>query len=104
MSKTRATKANSSRGSSKTARLAVRITQQQKQLIERAAAYEGRSVSDFVVHAIAQAARSVIQNHEVLRLNPQESQAFVDCLLNPPVANEALRRAAKQYRRTVRSQ
>ena len=85
------------------ARLEARITSEQKNLIERAAAYEGRTVSDFVLHSVQQAAKSVIQEHEVLRLNRVQSEAFVEALLNPPAPNDALRRAARLHRRQVES-
>lgn len=85
----------------KTARLEARITAEQKELIERAAAYEGRSVSDFVVAIVQRAAKDVIQEHELLRLNESQSRTFVETLLNPPEANEPLQRAADEYRRDV---
>lgn len=86
---------------SKNARLEARITAAQKELIERAAAYEGRSVSDFVVATVQQAAKNVIQEHEVLRMNESQSRALVEALLNPPEPNEALHQAADEYRRDV---
>ena len=85
----------------KTARLEARVTTEQKTLIERAAAYEGRSVTDFVIHAISQAAKTVVQEHEVLRLNPAQSRAFVKRLLESPEPNARLMAAAKKYRRSV---
>ena len=88
----------------KNARLEARITAEQKELIERAAAYEGRSVSDFVVGTVQRAAKAIIQEHEVLRLNESQSRAFVETLLDPPEPNEALERAAAQYREDVVSQ
>jgi uncharacterized protein (DUF1778 family) len=87
----------------KNARLEARITAEQKELIERAAAYEGRSVSAFVVGAVQQAAKAVVQEHEVLQLNESHSRAFVETLLNPPEPNEALRQAAEQYQEDVSS-
>jgi uncharacterized protein (DUF1778 family) len=83
------------------ARLEARITAEQKELIERAAAYEGRSVSDFVVATVQQAAKDVVQEHELLRLNKSQSRTFVETLLNPPEPNEALQQAAAEYRRDV---
>ena len=85
----------------KNARLEARITAEQKELIARAAAYEGRSVSDFVVATVQAAARAVVQEHELLRLNGVQSRAFVDTLLNPRAPNEPLQRAAEQYRQDV---
>lgn len=86
------------------ARLETRMTKTQKALIERAAAYEGRSVSDFVVSTLAAAAKTVVQEHEVIRLNPEESRRFVELLLNPPEPNAALREAARTHRRIVVSE
>jgi uncharacterized protein (DUF1778 family) len=85
----------------RSARLEARITADQKALIERAAAYEGRSVSDFVVQSVQEAAKSVVRDHEMLRLNRRQSEAFVKVLLDPPEANAALREAAKRYHREV---
>ena len=82
-------------------RLEARITAEQKALIERAAAYEGRTVSDFVVHTVQQAARLVVQEHEILKLNESQSRAFVEKLLKRPKPNKALQRAAEDYRRNV---
>ena len=85
----------------KNARLEARITPEQKDLIERAAAYQGRTVSDFVVGVVQDAARAVIDEHEVLRLSGSQSRAFVEMLLDPPEPNEALEQAAKRYREDV---
>jgi uncharacterized protein (DUF1778 family) len=87
--------------SGKNARLEARVTQEQKELIERAASYEGRSVSDFVVATVQEAAIAVIQEHELLRLNKSQSRAFVETLLKPPEPNNAVRQAAQQYRDDV---
>lgn len=86
---------------SRTARLEARITADQKALIERAAAYEGRSVSDFVVQSVQEAAKTVVPDHEVLRLNRRQSEAFVKILLDPPEPNAALQQAGEQYCRDV---
>jgi len=87
----------------KTSRLETRITPEQKSLIERAAAYEGRSVSEFVLQTVQRAAKTIIDEHEVVKLNPQQSAALVEMLLNPPAPNRALKRAAKEYRKRVQS-
>lgn len=89
--------------STRSARLEARLTETQKVLIERAAAYEGRSVTDFVVSTLAAAADSVVREHELTRLNQAQSDAFVNALLNPAAPNAALRRAARNYKRSVES-
>jgi uncharacterized protein (DUF1778 family) len=85
------------------ARLEARITKSEKALIERAAAYEGRTVSDFVVTALSAAAATVIHEHEVVRLNQVQSRAFVEKLLKAPTPNAALRRAARKYHQSVQT-
>ena len=95
--------AQAQESSGKKERLEARITAEQKALIERAAAYEGRTLSDFVVTTVQEAAKAVIQEHEILQLNPSQSRAFVEQLLHPREPNEALQRAAKEYRRRVSS-
>jgi uncharacterized protein (DUF1778 family) len=87
----------------KSARLEARITEEQKSLIERAAAYSGRSVSDFVVSTVQEAAKNLVLEHELLQLNATQSRAFVETLLQPPQPNKALRQAASEYREDVTS-
>ena len=84
-------------------RLEARITPEQKEMLERAAALEGTSLTDFVLHSAQQAAEHVIRDREHLLLDMQASAAFVDVLLNPPVPNPALRAAAQQYRQVMGS-
>lgn len=67
----------------RSARLEARLTDHEKSLIERAAAYQGSTVAEFVVRALTTASESVIQNHEILQLNSVQSQAFVELLLKP---------------------
>lgn len=87
----------------RSARLEARITASQKAMIERAAAYQGRSVSDFVTSTLSSAAKAVIEEHEIIRLNAEESRRFAELLLTPPEPNAALKAAARQWRRTVES-
>lgn len=88
---------------SRSARLEARITVDQKAQIERAAAYAGRSVTDFVVGAISAAAEAVIQEQELIRLSRAESKAFVAALLKPTAPNAELKKAARRYRKSVAS-
>lgn len=87
----------------RSARLEARLTDHEKSLVERAAAYQGSTVAEFVVRALTTASESVIQNHEILQLNSVQSQAFVELLLKPREPNAALRKAAREHRRTVTS-
>jgi uncharacterized protein (DUF1778 family) len=79
-------------------RLETRVTAEQKSLIERAAALQGRSVTDFVLTSVQDAARRVIEEHSQLELSVRDSEAFVDALLNPQLVNDRLRDTVRRYR------
>jgi uncharacterized protein (DUF1778 family) len=79
-------------------RLEARITAEQKGLIERAAALQGRSVADFVLTSVQDAARRAIEEHSQLALSVRDSKAFVDALSHPKPVNERLRDTVRRYR------
>lgn len=79
-------------------RLEARVTAEQKSLIERAAALQGRSVTDFVLTSVQDAARRAIEEHHQLSLSMRDSEAFVDALLNPAPVNDRLRDTVRRYR------
>src|SRR5215470_17173071 len=79
-------------------RLEARVTAEQKTLIERAAALQGRTVTDFVLTSVQDAARRAIEEHRQLQLSVRDSQAFVEALLNPKPVNDRLRETIRRYR------
>jgi uncharacterized protein (DUF1778 family) len=83
-------------------RLEARVTREQKQLIERAAELEGRSITDFLVTSAQSAAKQVIQDHDVLRLTVRDREIFVQALLNPAKPAAKLRRAVQRYKEVFR--
>ena len=58
-----------SNSTKKSARLETRVSAEQKLLIERVAAYAGRSVSDFVLAHVEIATMKVIAEHERLQMD-----------------------------------
>jgi uncharacterized protein (DUF1778 family) len=82
-------------------RLEARVTLEQKELLQRAAALEGTSVTDFVIRIACQAAARSIRDHAVLGLTARESREFVAALLDAPAPNAALRSAAERYRQVM---
>ncbi len=82
-------------------RLDFRIDQETKALIERAANFERRKVTEFCVATLANAARRTIAEHEALVLSERDRQAFFDALINPPRPSKRLVRAAAEHRRRV---
>ena len=77
-------------------RLEARVTDRQKELLKRAAAIRGRSLTDFVVSAAEEAAERVVRSEYVIDLGAEESAAFAVALLSPPKPNRALRAAAER--------
>ncbi len=61
-------------------RLEARMTVAQKALIEHAAALQGRSVTDFVLSAVQDAAVKAIDEHQRLTLSVRDGRAFVQAL------------------------
>jgi uncharacterized protein (DUF1778 family) len=88
----------STSGRTRAERLEARITAEQKSLIERAAALQGRTVTDFVLTSVQDAARRAIEEHNQLALSVRDSEAFVDALLNPKPFNDRLRDTVRRYR------
>jgi uncharacterized protein (DUF1778 family) len=88
----------SARGRTRAQRLETRVTAEQKRLIERAAALQGRTVTDFVLTSVQDAARRAIEEHHQLELSVRDSEAFVDALLNPKPVNDRLRDTIRRYR------
>ena len=78
-------------------RLEARITTDQKALIQRAAELEGRSVTDYVVSSVQDAARRTVEAHDLMVLSATESRAFVDALLDPPPISDRLRDSVRRH-------
>jgi uncharacterized protein (DUF1778 family) len=89
--------------SAKSARIEARVSKDQKELIERAAAVSGRTVSDFVLAHVEVAAKKIIEEHEKIHLNQAQSRILVDALLAPKKPNRRLKLAMDEYRKRVES-
>ena len=79
-------------------RLDFRLERQKKEMIERAAAAQGLSVTDFAVLTLYREAQEVLRKDEVLVLSDADRDAFLAALDNPPAPNAKLRRAARRYK------
>ena len=82
-------------------RLEARITDEQRQLFQRAADLQGRSLTDFVIATVHEKAVQTIESMQTIRLNEAESLAMAQALLNPRKPNAKLRAAVKEYLTTV---
>jgi uncharacterized protein (DUF1778 family) len=90
-------------GNSRTARIEARIAPDVLAVVKRAAEILGRSVSDFVVAAVQDAANRTIEEAHIIRLSAEEQRRFAECLLNPPKLAPALLRAKKAHAKLIRN-
>ena len=74
-------------------RLGFRVDAETKRLVERAAALEHRSLTDFCLTALAEATHAAILRHESLLLSERDRAVFFDALVHPPKPNARLKRA-----------
>lgn len=79
-------------------RLEARITAEQKALIQRAADLEGRSVTDYVIASVQDAAKRTVESHQTIVLGAVDSRAFVDALLDPSPIPHRLKASVRRYR------
>jgi uncharacterized protein (DUF1778 family) len=86
----------------RTARIEARIVPDALAIVKRAAAIQGRSVSDFVVAAAEEAANRTIERAHIIRLSVEDQRAFAAAILNPPKPVPALRRAFRRHRELIK--
>ncbi|MGD0097702.1 MAG: DUF1778 domain-containing protein [Terracidiphilus sp.] len=82
-------------------RLGFRVDAETKRLVERAAALERRSLTDFCLSALTEATQAAILRHQSLVLSERDRAAFFDALVHPPKPNARLRRAFRSARERV---
>ena len=81
----------------KNERINLRLKQSAKNLIERAATFEGKTVSNFILSSALASAEKAIQEHESIQLNEQDAQRFFDALATPVEFNEKLTEALAEH-------
>ena len=79
-------------------RIQLRLDARRKKKLERAAAFSGASMTDFVLSHALDAADRVLAEHEVVTLSDPDWEVFFDALAHPPEPNEALREGFRWYR------
>jgi len=85
----------------KRGRMHLRLDAKTKRKLERAAAYEETSVTDFVLANAVAAAERVIDSREKVTLSAKDWEIFYDALIDPPAPNKKLKEAARRYRERV---
>ena len=84
-------------------RLEARVSAALKKLFQKAAYLEGTTLTEFVVNAVHNAAKRVIQDHDVITLGERDREVFIKTLLNPPEPNQKLRHAFERYQHFKKS-
>lgn len=84
-----------------TARLEARIDPDLHDLLKRAAEIQGRTMTDFVVSAVQEAAQRAIEQAQVIRLSRTDQETFAQALLSPPSPSPALKRAFARRRKLI---
>lgn len=79
-------------------RIDLRLNEDDKHMIEEAAAMTNQSISQFMVSTASERAAEVIDQHRRLLLNEESWNLVMDAITNPSVPNERLKRAAKRLR------
>ncbi|MBJ9325004.1 DUF1778 domain-containing protein [Citrobacter freundii] len=79
-------------------RIDLRLNEDDKHMIEEAAAMTNQSISQFMVSTASARAAEVIDQHRRLLLNEESWNLVMDAITNPPAPNDRLKRAAKRHR------
>ena len=87
-----------------TARLEARISTDLHSLLKRAAELQGRTMTDFVVAAVQDAAQRAVEQAEVIRLSMADQRCFAEALLAPPTAKPAMKRAVARRQKLLRAE
>jgi len=85
----------------KSERINLRLKSSTKSLIERAASFEGKTVSHFILTSALERAEKTVQEHEILALNANNSKIFFEALAAPVRFNRKLAAALEEHNQRV---
>lgn len=77
-------------------RIDLRLSDEDKNMIEEAAAMSNQTITQFMVASASERAAEVIEQHRRLILNEESWNQVMDAISNPPAPNERLKRAARR--------
>ncbi len=86
---------------SKTQRVNLRLNDDAKHTIERAASFEGKTVSKFILASALASAKQTIHEHETMTLSKREAEAFFIALSKPVKINAKLLAALDEHAQRV---
>ena len=82
----------------KDSRIDLRVTQEQKELLEKAASLRGISLSAYTLLHLLPIAKQDIDTQERLILSDRDRDLFMSIMENPPALQGNLKTAIKKYR------
>ena len=82
-------------------RINLRLKRSAKKALERAASFEGKTVSNFILTSALDYAEKTIQEHEIMRLNNRDSETFFEALAKPICFNTKLVAAFDEHDQRV---
>ena len=85
----------------KNERINLRVKSSAKRLIARAADFEGKTVSHFILTSALKSAEETVQKHQMMTLNTKNSKAFFDAVVAPVRFNRKLTAALEEYDKRV---
>ncbi len=85
----------------KNERINLRLKSSAKSLIERAASFEGKTVSHFILTSALEQAEKTVQEHEIMTLNAKNSRMFFEALAAPIRFNRKLTAALDEHGQRV---
>ena len=85
----------------KNERINLRLKSSAKSLIERAASFEGSTVSYFILASALEQAQKTVQEHEAIALNAKNSRIFFEALTAPLRFNRKLSAAFEEHDQRV---
>ncbi len=84
--------------STKTDRLELRLTPQQRELIERAAALRGQVLASFIRSELFERAQEIVDQHAQTELSARDFRRFLDVLDRDPEPVPALKAAFRRHK------
>jgi uncharacterized protein (DUF1778 family) len=84
-------------------RINLRLKHSAKKALERAASFEGKTVSNFILASALAHAEKTIHEHEIMSLNSRDSEAFFQALDKPIRFNNKLIAAFEEHEQRVTS-
>ena len=87
----------------KNERINLRLKPSTKNLLERAASFEGKTVSNFILSSALAHAEKTVHEHEVMSLNARDAETFFNALATPVRFNSKLLAAFEEHERRVSS-